>query len=139
MFKIYTAFLGIIGFLFGLTAWFVVPIALCFTKKSDSNLPKFFSWYDTPDEINLIGLYEHQVLWVYNKFGWFMACWYWFGIRNRGHGFYSFFSRNDQPFWIKKQWWRLQFTFGWQPYASKKYPNGVEYRPRIAIKTRNPV
>jgi hypothetical protein len=136
--------------LFALTAPFMVPFALLFTKRDALDLA--WSWYDTPDEPDLIDLDGvHQAREIYEKWGWFIGAWYWFGIRNRGHGFESLFSKpakrhwddvegllqNEDGFFLKRtRWGNLLFVFGWQVYASKKYPTGLEYRPKLTVKYR---
>ena len=78
-----------------------------------------------------------------------IAAWWWFGIRNTGHGFASLFSvpvdkhwpegngvwRNGKLFAMRYQLWLIQFFYGWAIYASAK--GGLEARPKISIKTRN--
>lgn len=147
-------FISLLCAVFGLTAPFVVPVALLFTERDAKDLPKAFAWYDTPDEKDLFGWYETTVKETYEKYGWFVAAWVWFGWRNRGHGFASLFSKEapghwsftegsgtngDFFFWRKHipvKWFELHLTFGWAVYSSTRYPTGFEYRPRMAIKTR---
>lgn len=49
-------------------------------------LPKYFSWMETPDELLPCGMYEPTCEKIYNKFGKYVASWYWIGLRNVGHG-----------------------------------------------------
>lgn len=148
--KIKPAALGLLCFLFSLTAPFVVPIALLFTKREDKNLHPAFALWDTPDEPDLFDLDMVTVRRVYERFGWFITAWYWFGIRNRGHGFDSLFAREApahwpegeatferDPFFITRyRMGDFLLVFGWQVYASKKFATGLEYRPQLAIKRR---
>lgn len=147
--KITTALTGLLCFVFSLTAPFVVPFALLCTDRQATKLA--WSWYDTPDEKRFIGFYEPAVQRVYDRFGWFIAGWYWFGLRNRSHGFDSLFSREALSHWpptgshereglflTRGRWWYIVFSFGWPVYASSKYPSGLEYRPQLSLKSRRP-
>ena len=148
--KFKPALLGILCFLFALTAPFVVPLALLFTKREDKNLHPAFVLWDTPDEPDLFDLDMVTVREVYERWGWFIAAWYWFGIRNRGHGFDSLFAMEAPAHWpegegthaggefflTRKRYGDFLLVFGWQVYASQKYPSGLEYRPQLAIKRR---
>lgn len=153
-----TTLIGIICFVVGLTAPFVVPFALLFTCRYSGKLPRAFAWYDTPDVSRLsgiVGLDEAAVLRVYDKYGEWAARYFWYGLRNRAHGFDSLFSSEAPSQWEflegygergDKFYWRKHFpifnlfaihaSFGWQVYSSKKYPSGYEYRPQAAVKTR---
>jgi len=145
-----TLLLGLLSTAFSLTAPFAVPFALLFTKRDATALA--WSWYDTPDEPALIGLYEPQIAAIYGDgkgWRWWAAAWWWFGIRNTGHGFASLFAvpvdqhwpegngmwRNGELFAMRYQLWLIQFFYGWAIYASAK--GGLEARPKISIKTRN--
>lgn len=146
--KLCVALKGLACFLFGLTAPFVVPFALLFTPRDAKDL----AWplWDTPDEPDLYDLDMVTVRKVYERLGWFMAGWYWFGIRNRGHGFDSLFAKEApahwpegeatferDPFFITRyRMGGFLLVFGWQVYGSKKFPTGLEYRPQLAIKRR---
>jgi hypothetical protein len=148
MTKLKTAALGILCLLVSLTAPFAVPIALLFTARDAKNLA--WAWYDTPDEPDLIGLYEPSVALIYARYGWFIACWYWFGWRNRAHGFDSLWSCEADRYWppgdgswvnsdkflVMRHFGPLLLEFGWPVYASKKYPSGLEFRPMLTVKNR---
>lgn len=158
MSKIYTIFATFLCFFVALLAPIAVFFALLFTSKGAKNLA--WSWYDTPDEPEFIGLYEPTVQRIYDKYGWFISAWYWFGIRNRGHGFDSLFSKEAPSYWpetgshtrdefffihkISKPYsigsikWCFHYSFGWPVYTSTKYPSKLEYRPQLSIKTRSP-
>ena len=148
-------FIYLLGLLFGCTAPVMVPFALLFTKRDAKVLA--WSWYDTPDEKDFIGLYEPKVQKKLDRYGWFVAAWYWFGIRNRGHGFASLFSQPAPGHWANETgandgdefffwrgvfpvlgWFELHLSFGWAVYASSRYKPEFEYRPKVAIKTRRP-
>lgn len=145
--KLYVIIISLLGTLVGMSAPFVVPLALLFTKRDAKNLA--FAWYDTPDEPELIGLYEPTVQRIADKWGWFISAWYWFGLRNRAHGFDSAFSKEAPEHWpetgshergefflTRARWGYFVFTFGWPVYHTTKYPSGFEYRPQMSIKTR---
>ncbi len=156
---VWVFFMVLLGNLFALSAPMIVPIALLFTSRTAKSLPKFFSWYDTPDEDELIGMYEETVKAIHDKYGWFAAAYYWFGLRNLGHGFVSMFSRRARWHWpngwdlstgnkaeffktASGEWIRttrkgnfIVFA-GWQVYASRTHDTGLEYRPVLSIKHR---
>lgn len=149
--KLHVVVVSLLGTLVGLSAPFVVPVALLFTRRDAKNLA--FPWYDTPDEPELIGLYEPTVQRISDKYGWFISAWYWFGLRNRAHGFDSLWSKEAPSHWpetgshesgeffISRRSWnmpgfRFVWTFGWPVYASTRCPSGFEYRPQMSIKTR---
>ena len=151
--RIHCAVTGALSLAFGLTAPVAVPIALCFTKKHDVNLA--WSWYDTPDEPDLYDEDMKAVRWVAMRLGWRAAAYYWFGFRNRGHGFRSLFASRAYEHWppdfegmlfdmggaflLRKRFLRVfVFVFGYQVYASKKFLTGLEYRPMLSIKLRIP-
>jgi hypothetical protein len=99
--------LFVVQIVFRFIAPFVVPFALIFAKKTDERnkvwapfrddkfpkqmrrLPSWLKWIETPDD-QLIpsGLYEDTVLKTYEKYGWFISQWVWWGFRNVGHGFH---------------------------------------------------
>lgn len=146
--KIKTVFLGLLCLLFSLTAPFIVPFALLFTKRDAKNLA--WAWYDTPDERDLIGLYEPVINDLYIHRGWWIACYVWFGIRNRGQGFDSLFAVPAKAHWpegvgdwadgelfiSRRKMGPLLFVFGWQIYASNKWGSLLEARPTISVKLR---
>ncbi len=153
IFKLKTALLSLLCFAVSLTAPFVVPIALLFTPRDSKVLA--FSWYGTPDEPDLYDLDMAGVKSVYDRYGHWMAAWYWFGWRNRAHGFESLFSQPATahwPAWDGAEAGRFRspdgffldatrygsfiVLLGWQVYASKKYASGLEYRPKLSIKRR---
>lgn len=146
--------LNLMFILFGFTAPLMVIFALLFTKRDAKVLA--WSWYDTPDEDDFIGLYEPDVKENFDKYGWFYAAWDWFGVRNRGHGFVSLWSKeapghwpegpgefeNGEFFYNRTYYpvfnkFMLHITFGWAVYASRKYDSKFEYRPKMAVKTRS--
>lgn len=145
-----TALLGVLCLAFSLTAPFVAPIALIFTARDAKSLPPIFFLWDTPDEPDLYDLDIPAVRAVYERWGWFVTAWYWFGIRNRGHGFDSLFAREAPAYWPEgegsherdgyfidnKRFGDFLLVFGWQVYASHKYMSGLEYRPKLAVKGR---
>lgn len=149
-----TFLIATLCFIVGLTAPFITPVALMFTARDAKSLPTFFSWLDTPDEPELINMNEASVKALFDKYGWWVSSFIWFGIRNRAHGFDSLFSseapsqwpflegygeRGDKFYFRKHfpmKWFAIHVSFGWQIYASKKYASGLEYRPQAAVKSR---
>ena len=94
---------------------------------------------------------------IADKYGWFIAAYYWFGWRNRAHGFDSLWSRPAPGHWPhevgmndngEQFYWRgrysvfgkfeIHLSFGWAVYASTRHDTGFEFRPQMAIKTRRP-
>lgn len=51
------------------------------------DLPKWLSWFSTPDERLPGGMYEPTVASMYEKRGKLVTSMYWLGFRNRAHGF----------------------------------------------------
>lgn len=149
--NLYIVAVSLLVFLMGIVAFFVTPFALLLPKRDGKRIA--WKWLDTPDEDAFIGMYEPTVQRIFDKQGWFMAAWYWFGVRNRAHGFASRYSQEAPGHWpetgshergeffiSRRSWEFSKFTvvtvFGWVVYKSGKYPSGFEYRPRMAIKTR---
>ena len=141
-------FIGIFSLIF---PPFIVPIALLFTKKTDTDLPSAFRWFDTPGEIDLFAKDEEAVGIMYERFGWFLTAWHWFGIRNRAMGLASALSvpHNEwipedrlgtveygDRLWVqKKKLGSLLFVRGWLVYQDKA-GNPVEARPVLSVKWR---
>ncbi len=150
MLYVKTFFLGLASLLFSLTAPFVVPFALLCTARDARALA--WSWYDTPDEPELYDLGEAGVKRVHDLLGHWLAAYYWFGIRNRGHGFDALFAlpwpkdhlgdggvgtwREGGLFAARKQWGVVQFFYGWQAYRSRRFASGFEVRPKVTLKFR---
>ncbi|MBX9612433.1 MAG: hypothetical protein K2X51_12500 [Burkholderiales bacterium] len=147
----YKTFLfGLAALLFSWTAPFMVPFALFCTKRESTTLA--WPWYDTPDEPDLYDLQEPGVKRVHDLFGHWLTAYYWFGIRNRGHGFDALFARpwprdhlggggvgtwhEGGLFAVRKQWGFVQFFYGWQAYRSKRFETGFEVRPKVTAKFR---
>ena len=142
------AALGLLCFLVALTAPLVVPFALLFTKRDAKALA--WSWYDTPDEPDLYDLDMPTVREVYERWGHWITAWYWFGIRNRAHGFDSLFAKEAPAHWpegdgewadgdffiSRKRYGDFIVVFGWQVYGSSTFATKLEYRPQLAIKRR---
>lgn len=150
---LYIIAVDLLCLVFGLlTAPIVVPFALLFTKRDAVSL----AWplWGTPDEPAFMGMYEPAVKQKYDRYGWFIAAYYWFGFRNRAHGFASLFARpspghwlsevgmqrrNEYFYWRKRvplRWFELHLSFGWAVYASVQYLSKFEYRPQVGVKTR---
>jgi hypothetical protein len=128
----------------------MVPFALLFTRREATNLA--WAWYDTPDEPQLYDLKMTTVRWVYERFGHWVAAYYWFGFRNAGHGFESLFAQSAPKHWPEGEGHftcddfflertrigPFLFVFGWQVYGQvvKRWPSGLEYRPKLTLKYR---
>ena len=142
-----------------LTAPFVVPVILLFVQETDDDLPAWAWAYDTPDESSLVGMYEPAIEALHRKYGWYVAAWVWFGLRNRCHGLASSYSvpalahwgpmpGRDNTMdrlretaecgaWINaRRVGPLLFVAGWQVYASAASSTGLEYRPILSVKWR---
>jgi hypothetical protein len=128
----------------------IVPIALLFTKRTDTDLPRAFAWFDTPGEVDLFAKDEPAVGALYDKYGWWVAAYNWFAIRNRAMGLQEAFSWpcNIWPeermgtvefgdgLWIqRKKFGSLLFVRGWGVYQDK---SGKPYsaRPVLSLKWR---
>lgn len=147
--------------LVSLTAPLVVPIILLFVQETDDNLPAWAWVYDTPDEKSLVGLYEPSIAATHQRWGWYVAAWVWFGLRNRAHGLASHYAQPAPAHWQGEmpgsantatrlhEWhpstgaWinarrtgALVWVAGWQVYASPTSPTGLEYRPVCTVKLR---
>lgn len=64
---------------------FVMLLVLPFLKRDTTNvLPKALQFLNTYDDLGSDqGMYETQVKWVYDHFGWYVKTWYWLGLRNQ--------------------------------------------------------
>lgn len=143
----YPRLVGFASFLLGLTAPLIVLVALPFAKwdktpSADSNgkfpdvirgdLPRWASWYSTPDERLPGGTYEPTVADALHAFGRFWCSWYWLGIRNRMLGFDMIWAvpidlpwppepghyRNGEFWWTRRDlFWGLQLKMGWRTYV----------------------
>lgn len=146
-----------------LTAPFVVPIILLFVQETDDDLPRWAWAYDTPDEKSLVGMYEPAIEALHRRYGWYVAAWVWFGLRNRCHGLASHYSVPAPMHWsglmpsrdnattslieineatgawiYARRFGWLLFVAGWQVYASSAHATGLEYRPMLSVKIRRP-
>lgn len=149
--------------LVSLTAPLVVPIILLFVQETDDDLPAWAWAYDTPDEKSLVGMYEPAIEALHRRYGWYVAAWVWFGLRNRCHGLASRYSAPALAHWAgvmpgsdnaatiladtnaatgawihAQRFGPLLFVAGWQVYASSTYTTGLEYRPVCTVKIRRP-
>lgn len=121
----------------------LVPIALCFAKRTDDRtthygqdpgiqryrLPRAFRFLETPDELLPGGMYEPTVLQIYNRLGWWLCSWYWLGLRNVGHGMWWRFGKSV-PLHLKhmtleqqkeygvfsreRTFWKFRCVYGWK-------------------------
>lgn len=148
--------LGFVDFIFGILAVFIVPFLLPFIKWTEGEqpeqwgahptirgkLPKWLSWFETPDMPLPGGLYEDTVNKVFLKYGKVICAWYWIGLRNRVHGFAKFLGRpsnmeshrvtlpqldpsvfvvRPDKSWIYVRRWKkigFSFTTGYRVYAT---------------------
>lgn len=141
---------GLTCFVFSLTAPFVMLIGMWTVRKSSINLPSFLAWYDTPDEIGLVGLYEERVQKNWDMW-WRWAVYDWFSFRNRAHGFAQMFAKPATYHWLEgvgnhrsldssawlndKQVGIFRTFFGWQVYSN--LDGTLSYRPMLSIKKRS--
>ena len=113
---------------------FLVPLALLFAKweKEPSSarageepairgdLPKWLSWFSTPDERLPGGMYEPTVAAMYEKRGKWLTSWYWLGVRNCLFGLALRLGKPttdyipDLPlgFWERGDIWRYSVKLG---------------------------
>lgn len=121
----------------------LVPIALCFARKTDEKtahygqdpnlqryrLPQAFFFLETPDEHLPGGLYEPTVQKIYDRCGWWICSWYWLGLRNVGHGMWwrygkevskhiRHMSAEEQVelgiYSRERKLWLIKFKYGWK-------------------------
>lgn len=124
------------GFVLGILAFFIVPIALLgahWDAKGRGDLPAWAWWLRTPDERLPGGLHEPSVKRCYDSWGRFITSWYWLGIRNRAHGWAFQWARPLDGAWGAQDgyqeasgglWWqrtpilggRFTFKAGWRNY-----------------------
>ena len=91
-------FISVIRFALRFIVPIILPFILCFSTGVTDNvnpknqlvvprrkLPDMFKWLETPDEKLPGGMYESTVADIYDKWGWFIASWYWLGFRNVAH------------------------------------------------------
>jgi len=140
----------------------VVPFALLFAKWEQSptngvvrgDLPKWLSWFSTPDERLPGGMYEPTVAAMYKKHGRFITAWYWLGFRNCLHGFAAMFgkpasdffpgyNRTDPKFFKRDDIWRyftyigpFRFVVGYKVY--RLADGSFLATPSFTIQVRDP-
>ena len=61
------------------------PITTGSRRLSATDCRRWAAFAETPDEHLPGGLYEPTQLKIYERFGWFIASWYWLAWRNVGH------------------------------------------------------
>lgn len=84
------------------------------------DLPKWLSWFSTPDERLPGGMYEPAVSKMYDRWGKWVTSWYWLGIRNALFGMAFAFGKPttdyipDLPLglWKRDDIWRYSVKFG---------------------------
>lgn len=88
----------LVDFLWRLVAWAIIPFALLFAKKTDSNnipydfmpevqrykLPEYLYWMQPADDLLPPCLYEEACLKQYNRYGTWIASWLNLSFRNTG-------------------------------------------------------
>lgn len=128
-----TPLLGLLIGLLSLTAPVLMLFALPFIRwdKTESvgsygignikrgDLPLWLSGLSTPDERLPGGMYEPAHLALYEKYGKWVASWYWLGIRNRMIGVGVALGRETTDyapdglgFWQRGDMWRFAFKVG---------------------------
>lgn len=124
---------GLLKSLLSLTAPVLMLLALPFVKWDDEptagsygigsvvrgDLPDWLSWLRTPDERLPGGLYESEHLALYEKYGKWVASWYWLGVRNRMIGMSVAFGHQTTDYspdtlgwWERGDVWRYSFKVG---------------------------
>lgn len=88
---------------------FVMLLALPFLKRDTTNvLPKVLQFLNTYDDLGSgQGMYETQVKWVYDHFGWYVKTWYWLGLRNQCYTLFNWLAPDyvdSNPTYIKGNW-----------------------------------
>lgn len=69
-------------------------------------LPDMFKWLETPDEKLPGGMYESTVADIYDKWGWFIASWYWLGWRNVAFGLaWEFLGKPASNYMVNLSQW----------------------------------
>lgn len=84
------------------------------------DLPKWLSWFSTPDERLPGGLYEPTVKKIYDKYGKWVTSWYWLGCRNclmtmairLGKPTTDYIPEEPLGFWERGDIWRYSCQFG---------------------------
>ena len=141
---------GLIVTLLNLLCPLLVPLILPFAKWDTEatharvgeqavirgDLPKWLSWFSTPDERLPGGLYEPTVASMHARWGKWITSWYWLGIRNCLFGLSLRLGKPatdyipDEPlgFWQRDDIWRysarlgaFKFITGYKVY---KLPDG---------------
>lgn len=136
--------------LFSFTAPFVMLFGMWTVSEKSTRLPWFLSWYRTPDEVNLVGLYEPDVASLWAKC-WRCSVYVWYGWRNRAHGMHQLFAKEvsgwpddrmgmvefGQGLWIiqKQLTKHFRFIFGWGVY--RNLDGKFWARPVLSIKWRS--
>jgi hypothetical protein len=102
-------FLTIVVFL---TTPFMVLMVVPFLQKSLENvLPKNLQFLNTYDDLGMNqGMYEPQVKWVYDYFGWYVKTWYWLGLRNQCYTLFNWLAPeiNPRPSVRETKNWKIQ-------------------------------
>lgn len=111
------------------------------------DLPRWLSWFSTPDERLPGAMYEPTVAAKYAKWGKWYTSWYWLGIRNClmtmaircGKPTTDYIPEQPLGFWQRGDIWRyavalgpLKFVTGWQVY--KTLDGSFQAAPVFTIK-----
>jgi hypothetical protein len=99
---LFAPLIGLIIMVLNVFAPLLMLLALPFIKWDDKptdgvvrgDLPGWLSWLSTPDERLPGGLYEPAHLALYEKWGKWVASWYWLGVRNSLFGLSSYFGKD---------------------------------------------
>src|ERR1700752_1135985 len=100
--------LGLLSILSFFLAPVLVLLALPFAKQDKTNIfPSWLQWLNTPDDPGCQqGLYEQQVIAVYDWGGFYWKTLYWLGWRNQMYGlFASLCAKYDGSPISVWQWW----------------------------------
>jgi hypothetical protein len=136
----------LVGITFVLTP-IIMFLALPFLRQSvDNVLPKSLQFLNTYDDLGMNqGMYEPQVKWMYNHFGWYVKTYYWLGIRNQCYTLFNWLAPTPGVrAVIMTPNWRILYTpggyfcflnrhrdigFGWKLFNAGK--TSFYFRPRF--------
>jgi hypothetical protein len=120
--------LGVLLLVLSFLCPFLVILTLPFIKWDKQptdgvirgDLPKWLSWFSTPDERLPGGMYEPTVKKIYDKYGKWFTSWYWLGVRNclmtlavrLGKPTTDYIPETPLGFWERGDIWRYSCTLG---------------------------
>lgn len=148
---LYAPVVGLLIGLLNLVCWLLVLLALPTIKWDKEptadhqgvgsvirgDLPRWLSWFSTPDERLPGAMYEPTVAAMHAKWGKWVTSWYWLGFRNclmglavqLGKTTTDYIPEEPLGFWERGDVWRyskvltlwklpLKFVIGWQVYKT---------------------